>query len=64
MLKNKSGHRSHKRTKHSGMGGCRTPTSSEYTSPCNLHPNKKAKNMIQNICSRIKGALYKMGCMS
>ena len=42
MLKGKKGHRSHKRTKHSGMGGCGTPTSSENTSPCILI-NKRAK---------------------
>ena len=46
MLKDKKGHRSHKRTKHSGMGGCGTPTSSENTSPCILI--KKGKTKIQN----------------
>ena len=54
MLKDKKGHRSHKRTKHSGMGGCGTPTSSENTSPCILI--KKGETKIQNICSRTKGA--------
>ena len=39
--------RTHKRTKHSGMGGCEAPTSSEYTSPCiNIEIRKSIGNCL------------------
>ena len=43
MLKNKSGQRSHKRTKHSGMGGRGTQTSRDYISSCILLKKTKLR---------------------
>ena len=58
MLKGKKGHRSHKRTKHSGMGGCGTPTSSENTSPCILkeRQNYDSKYLFSNKRGMLNGS--------